>query len=390
MAGIFDPRKLLKQISNRLLQALFAKHEVLQELPWNELSETQVEPVFAAWQQLPDAKRKEIQVALQEVHDLAEGRGLKIFTEELCRNFSQHVDTFVVLDGPHDKAIWAFLNLPAAFEQAALFARVDALEGGRYWVKRNSLPRGQVAVDPHRIGELQQELRDHYWPTEMRGKHCKVEHYDRSNGHQYFYTYMDDWPDKQLVFADDGQMVPQNQRLAFSNVFVFNPEEGSLELAAKGGAAAHLSLQQAFCRSVLGIDVGPADPQRPAYRLDVLLDPSFTFLTDPADHIAQVFLRSVRIGPTTVAQHPLDYLEMKFARGMELPEVIESIRHCVGPDMLIRRATFEIVFLPHADHRVKQMSFYVGAPNTCNLKSKPDEVRSIGERCLQLWEISNG
>ena len=386
----YDPRKLLKHISNRLLQALFVRYDALQELPWDELSETQIEPLFTAWQQLPDAKRKAIQVVLQDIHNLSDGRGLKIFTEELCRNFPQHTGTFAALEGRHDKALWGYLNLPQVFEQSALFARADALEGGRYWVKRNSLPRGQVAVDPQRISELQRELRDHYWPTEMRGKHCQVEHYDRSNGGQYFYAYLDDWPDKQLVFADDGQMVPHNERLAFSNVFVFNPDQGSLELAAKGGAAAHLPLQQAFCRSVLGIDVGPADPQRPAYRLDVLLEPSFTFTTDPADRIAQVFLRSVRIGPALVAHHAVDYLEMKFSKGMELPAVIESIRHCVGPDVFICRATFELLFLPDVDHRVKHMSFFVGIPNTCNLKSKPDEMRLIGERCLQLWEISDG
>jgi hypothetical protein len=357
------------------------------------LSEKQTEPVFAAWQQLPDARRKQIQVALQDVHAIAEGRGLKIFTEELCCNFPEHISTFAAMEDRRDKALWAYLTLPDAFEQAALFARTDALEGGRYWVKRNSLPRRPVTVDQHVVTGLQRELHEHYWPTEMRGKHCKVEHYDRSSGAQYFFAYLDDWPDRQLVFDDDGEMVPHSERLAFSNVFVFNPDDGSLELAAKGGTAVHLSLQQAFCRSVLGIDVGPADPLRPAYRLDMLLDPSFTFITDPADRIAQVFLRSVRIGPVTVAHHAVESLVMNFPKGTNLPDAIESIRQCIDQspgDVFVCYAKFELVFLPDADHRVKQMSFYVTAPNTCNLKSKPDEMRLIGERCLQLWEISDG
>ena len=82
-------------------------------------------------------------------------------------------------------------------------------------------------------------------------------------------------------------MIPQNERFAFSNVFVFNTDEGSLELVAKGGAAVHLPLQQAFCRSVLGIEVGRADPLRPAYQLGMLLDPGFALVTDPADCIAR-------------------------------------------------------------------------------------------------------
>jgi hypothetical protein len=273
MSGHFDPRRLLKQISNRLLQAFFAHHGVLEGLAWEQLPETRVEPVFVAWQSLPDAKRKEIQVALEDIHNLADGRGLKIFAEEIQRACPRRVPEFAALEGRLDKAVWAYLQLPEAFEQAALFARADALANGRYWVKRNNLPRGPIRVDSPTLAALERELRDYYWPAELRGQHCRVEQYDRASGAQSFFAYLDDWPDKHLVFADNGEMVPWSERFAFSNLFVFNPQEGSLELVAKGGKEVHLPLQQALCRSVLGIDVGPAD------------------------RVAGVFLRRIRVGP---------------------------------------------------------------------------------------------
>ena len=392
MLSHYDPRRILKKISNSLLRALFARHGVLQDLPWESFSETRIEPIFSAWQELPDEKRREIQLAFQDIHSLADGCGLKACLEEIQRSHPHRAWEFTNLTGHHDKASWAYLQFPDAFRQAALFARADALKSGRYWVKRNHLPRQPLAVDQGHVGGLERALHDHYWPTEMRGKHCKVEHYDRGNGAQYFYAYLDDWPDKQLVFADDGEMVLSSQRAAFSNVFVFNPDEGTLELEAKGGAAAQLSLQQAFCRSVLGVEVGPADPLRPAYKLDMLLNPDFTFVTDPADRIAQVHLRSVRVGPVTVAGHPVDYLELKFAGNTDLAAAAESIRHCVDEadgDVTIRRATFELLFLPDAEHRVNKMSFYVSVPSTCNLKSKPDALRLAGERCLRLWGVTD-
>lgn len=393
MTHPYDPRRLLKLISNRLLRALFARHGVLGDLPWESFSEAKVEPVFAAWQELPHEKRREIQLALQDIHALADGRGLKVCLEEIQRHYSHRAWEFARLTGHHDKALWAYLEFPDAFRQAALFARADALEGGRYWVKRNSLPRGPLAVDQEHVDGLEKELHNHYWPAEMRGEHCRVEYYGRGNGAQYFYAYLDDWPDKRLVFAADGELEPRSERFAFSNVFVFNPDEGSLELGAKGGKAVHLSLQQAFCRSVLGLEVGPADPLRPAYRLDSLLQPGFAFITDPADRVARVFLRCVRIGPVMVAGHAVDYLEMKFAGETELATVVELIGHCVdqaGGNATVRRATFEIVFLPDAEQCAKRMSFSVTAPSTCNLKSKPDELRQVGERCLKLWGISDG
>jgi len=37
--------------------------------------------------------------------------------------------------------------------------------------------------------------------------------------------------------------------------------------------------------------------------------------------------------------------------------------------------------------RQPTLTFDVSAPNSSNLKSKPDEKREVGERCLKLWEV---
>jgi hypothetical protein len=31
----------------------------------------------------------------------------------------------------------------------------------------------------------------------------------------------------------------------------------------------------------------------------------------------------------------------------------------------------------------------VNRPNTCDLKSKPDDMRVVGERCLRKWGVVN-
>ena len=42
------------------------------------------------------------------------------------------------------------------------------------------------------------------------------------------------------------------------------------------------------------------------------------------------------------------------------------------------------------DARPRPLMFSVSCPNSCGLKSKPDERRAIGERCLRLWEVTHG
>jgi hypothetical protein len=42
---------------------------------------------------------------------------------------------------------------------------------------------------------LAKALSRYYWPNEMRGQHCQVEHYTRPGGNEYFFAYLDNWPD---------------------------------------------------------------------------------------------------------------------------------------------------------------------------------------------------
>jgi hypothetical protein len=90
-----------------------------------------------------------------------------------------------------------------------------------------------------------------------------------------------------------------------------------------------------------------------------------------------------------------EHLEIKFCTRADLPDVLEAVQEgldCFRVNLSQVRAlqaSFQVVFLPDAEHRARQMTFSVAVPNTCNLKSKPDELRLVGERCLKLWGIAN-
>ena len=109
MAKHFDPRKVLKQVSNPLLQDFFARRKELQDLDWQALSETEIEPVFAAWQDMPEAEQVEVQLVLQDVNELADERGLNVLVEEVQRRASDRMGELAALEGRHDKAMWVYL-----------------------------------------------------------------------------------------------------------------------------------------------------------------------------------------------------------------------------------------------------------------------------------------
>ena len=391
MAKPFDPRKMLRQISNTLLHDFFGQRSELDDVPWNELTETKIEPVFGAWQALPDGKCKEVQVVLHDINELADERGLSVLAEEIGWRCPERMHEFTALEGRADRAMWVYLNAPNAFTEAALFARADALETGRYWVKRSCLPGQPVTFNDQMRDALQAALSEFYWPTQLRGRHCSVDHYSRANGAEYFFAYLDDYPDAHVVFDDTGNVIKRTDRYAFQNVFVFSPTDGSLDLFARGGNKVYTALQQAFCRAVLGIEVGPEDPLRPAYQLDHVLDPNCPLPTESGDQIAEVRITRMRLESRDA---PGRYIEVKANPKGPPDDIYQMIQHdldhrSVAPSLVrVRQAGFRLLFMSENGAKPKALSFNVSCPNWCDLKSKPDEMRAIGERCLPLWRVT--
>jgi hypothetical protein len=228
------------------------------------------------------------------------------------------------LRSPADKALWAFLNARDAFDQAAIFARAEALRCGQFSNRRNSLPKRPISVTRPMISALEDEVRSYYWEKELRGEVCRVHHYQRMGGAEFFFAYLPDWPDKLLVFDSDGNLTPREESYTFNNVFVYLPSEGAVELIAKGGKKVQQPLRQAFCRAVLGIDVDEDEPIRATYELDHLLDPTFSFSLEDCDGIAAVRLRRLRIVPK-VRVPAVEYLEPKFTETATREDVLTAV-----------------------------------------------------------------
>ncbi len=391
MARAFDLRRNLKLHDKRLLGRLFARCGAEIEVPWESLKPQQIEPIVDRWETLGDAKRG-IQVALQEISDIADQRGLRLLIDELRQRHPKRLDEFSRLNSLADKALWVYLECPDVFEQAAIFHRTESLRSGQFANRWNSMPKRPLQINPKKIAELREALRRYYWKRELRGEVCEVHHYRRIGDTDFFFAYLPDWPDKLLAFDSDGQLTPRQESLAFNNVFVFDPKDGSVELIAKGGLRVQQQLRKAFCKSLLDIDVDEDEPIRQAYELDHLIDPEFGFETDPQDQIVSVCTTRLRLVPEVLSQG-LEYIELKFRPSVYRSQVLEAIDRCLEAYELsrssirVKQVSFRIDFAPVASKPPRRISFKVHLPNTCDLKSLDDEDRDLGERYLRRWGV---
>jgi hypothetical protein len=392
MAKAFDLKKQLKLLDKSLLRRLFNEFGVLGEVQWDSLKPHDIAPVIDRWNVLDDEIRRKLEVILQDVNELADERSQRVLVEDIEWRCPEKLAAFAAWSGLHDKALWAYLDARATFDEAAIFARAEALRGGQFSNRWNGLPKQPLDVTEDLKKALEESVRNYYHEKELRGDHCRVHHYRRANGADYFYAYLPEWADKRLGFDATGDLTPRELDYAFHNVFIFEPADGALEIIAKGGKQVQLPLRRAFCKSVLDVTVEDTDPIRRCYELDHLLDHSFLFTTEPEEKIAHVRLRRVKVVPK-FDDPVLEGCELRFKESVSLVDFRTAVsKFCLAFNLMpsqlhVVQAGIQIEFLNDGQRRAKTMTFNVSTPNTCDLKSKPDEVRVVGERCIRRWRI---
>ena len=151
-------------------------------------------------------------------------------------------------------------------------------------------------------------------------------------------------------------------------------------------------MRKAFCRAVLGLEVDDDEPIRATYQLDHLLDPGFGFPVDPVDRIAAVRIRRIRLVPKVFVP-AIEYLEPMLTETASRVEALTAIDRLIGAynlhrsQVAVTQVSIQLQFLSDGQRKGKSMTFNVSCPNTCDLKSKPDDMRVIGERCIRRWGI---
>ena len=147
-------------------------------------------------------------------------------------------------------------------------------------------------------------------------------------------------------------------------------------------------LQNIFCQVILGKRLAPEAPGSTPYVLDSLLDRAFGFETDPEDGIAEVSVRSLRLSilGRRRARITLDADPLK-ARDCIYDMLDEDLNRRRLPRSILQATKGTIHFKFNGSKRPRSLTFSVGLPNTCDLKSKRDDLRLLGEKYLRRWKI---
>lgn len=388
----FEPRKILKKISNPLLREFFTQRGELLDIPWDELTEHKMDPVADAISALETKAQAHIMGVLRDIHYLATPRAIPVLIEEMRDMRLHEFEDLQRCQGHADKAMWANLHAQDVFNESISFARADALFTGRSWKCRRDLPVVQLEVTQEMCSSLGRALSQHFSGTEGRGKRCEVVHQNRLGKTEFFFANLDDYVEKDTVLDEIAdEFIPRSSRRAFEIVFAYTPSSGVLDASLAGGEPAWLKVQPIFTHAVLGLEIAASPSWKPSFNLDQLLDFNKPFPTDPQDRIVEVRVTRLKLGTTGKK----GYVEIKVDQYGPPSSMQREVQCWLNQEHVNRSgtrvysATFQLTFAQDERGKSQTMSFDISSLNSCTLKSKPDELREIGERCLQRWGISS-
>lgn len=391
MPSQYAPKHFLRQVHPGLLQRYFSARSALGNLDWASMEEgdTDVEAVFAAWHALPEQTAQEIEQEFRDVHDLASAEGMRTILEEGQYHSTDLTAELDAHSGFIDKVMHVFLNHRRIFNVACYFDHADALSG-RSWHKRKEMPRKKPDVSQGVLDQFGEAIKSYFQETQGRGEHCHVDTYFRGRRRNYFFAYPQDYADTYVGYDGDGTFRRRPHNPAFEIVFVYDENEGTLDLFVQGDKKVRQDLQKLFSRIILHEELGEENAASAPYQLNVLKQRGFAFPTDPADGITDVRVKEMSLSLIGNSRRRITLDVGPKGSREDIHEWIETALHEQRLPMSnvdVKSAVLQLRFANTTGRgrAEKTVTFRVSAPDACSLKDKPEHLKA--RKCLRQWEI---
>ena len=366
MARHYQPKRFFRHAPNRLLQRYFADRNLLHEVDFDALTETQVDLIYEAWLKLPEDARNVIEQDFQDIDELATEAGSKAILDEARWHGEDLAQQFASLAGFHEHAFWVNLERPKYLPGALAFHHADAVPAS-YWRKRKNLPRRPASVDPVSVGKLEQNLGNYFHTMQGRGQNCKVDCYRRNNL-DYFFAYPEDYSQASVEWVGK-EFKRRPHHPAFEVIFVYSQNDGSLDIHLSGDRKPVPDLQVIFADMILKATLGPDEKDERVYDFNPLRSRDLQFVFRPESGIADVAVKKLRLqvhgtserivleaDPSNNKQAVFDLLD-KVTRGIPLSQ------------MTITQVGIKVTFAQCALSRKPCVrTFDIYWPNSCSLK----------------------
>ena len=383
LASSFSSPLFLRLVRKPLLREYFHPKDLLPDIDFEQLGDTEIAPIKEAMERLPGEIRAEVDSDFHAVHDLGSATGQVAIVQAARSRGVAFPDEFGIIKDAHEQAFRCLLDHPDVFDLALRFWETDTLSQTQ-WVRRPGLPVVEPDLRDIAINALRFHLQSYFLQKEGRGYNCYVECYPRE-GDLYCHVYLEDHGRADLEFVvEEGPPQRRHRRPVFDIVFVYSPSKGRLDTHYHGSSRATHELQGYFAFAMLNIGLDPVRGANRVYNLERLKERAFAWVFEPSWNIKGVVVKRLRLSAQQgVSKHislsgdtrrkadvVYDLLDDAFASGQALR--LSRYR--------VTQAEIKVEF--NNSYRRQSLPFTLTAPDRCTLGLDGDE-RNLREMLVR-------
>ncbi|NLH44312.1 MAG: hypothetical protein GX448_20935 [Planctomycetes bacterium] len=389
MSRNYSRNTFLRQTPNRILKEYFARKGLLASVDFDTLGDTETEPIVQALDALEEGQRTEVEAEFRHVNEMACETGVKVLIEEAGSPF-HNLDwsqAFAGMKNHYERALWAFLNDPKVFEIASDLVYMDQAGG---WKQRYVGEGLTPAVEQQDKDNLATAICAFY-AKQGRGRHCKVDNYRRENPERHcYFAYPEDHATTQIGYDDSGRFHHWRTRPAFEVIFVYQPQNGFLNVSVKGRADEIEELQEIFGQTILGLDQLP-DKKAKHFDLEGLKNKEIRFPTDPADGVDTVCVRMLRLDVPGSGNRRVTFEASSPSDTKAIYKLIDRAlakQNLSLDDVIVAKTKLQFKFAGRDGKRGKSLTFEISTPDRCTLKDDP--MDQIAKKYVEQWGLIRG
>jgi len=389
MSRNYSPKTFLRQTPNHILREYFHRKDLLKEVDFDKLGDTEIEPIFEAIDNLPEKQRNSIEADFRLINEMACDKGTIVIIEEAKSPFHNLniAATLGEMKNHYERAFWAFLNHPRVFEVAYDLAYMDSLGSWSSHKVGTGLAPAVGETDKQNLAEGVSE----FYKKQGRGQRCHVDNYLRQQPERHcYFVYPEDYATTEIGFDDEGKFYHRLRKPAFEVIFVYRPESGILEVSAKGGKKVVEALQEIFCKTILGLD-GLPNLEKRHFDLSILNDKTLKFVTDPQDGIETVTITMLRLDLPGIGNRRITLEASSSNDKQPVYTLIEKALNKANIPLdkaIIAKAKIQIQFASREGKKGKSLTFEISNTDRCTLKDDP--LDQIIKKYLEKWGFERG
>ena len=353
---------------------------------WPHADNDHVKPLLKAVDEMDRDEYEILRHNAERINEMTDEEGQTALLSVL-----PDTSTFNALANSHDRATWVFNNDNDSFRRAEETRYANHNRLGRMWDGFIG-PKGKTVAS----SDIDLEAFRSRLAADVFGKDTKmkIEAYSRESEDEdgvvttvdQIVVYKEGLPDSYKALEKD-EIVVKIRRPVYEIVICYESESGEIEVIARDREQRE-TVARLFSETLLGTRIDAVRLPLKKYDISSLVAPR-TFPTDPEDGIESVEVVSLTLKPMDgEGRITFDYLS-KYSGSIygRVNEWLQQNNPLKG-GFYLTQAKIVVKFHPtEGERRGKSLPVKITMPNRCDLKSRTEKERLIGEKYLARWKL---